>query len=176
MRGPIPSDPRTRFYRSIELSVDGCWNWKLSKGKRGYAQFWMAGAIRIASRASWELHYGEIPGELFVCHHCDNPACVNPEHLFLGTPSDNIRDCVRKGRQRQVRKQFCPSGHPYSDENTYLASSGSRHCRECIKKRNSEWRKYYGRYAPRNKTNSVRRIANCQGQQEGVEGTHEVVG
>lgn len=64
----------------------------------GYGQFNTSIKLVRAHRFSYELHFGKIPQGMFVCHKCDIPNCVNPEHLFLGTPKDNTQDCIRKGR------------------------------------------------------------------------------
>lgn len=72
-----------------------CWLWTGARDRGGYGQF-----SGRAHRWSWLIHHGYRPGHgLFVCHHCDNPPCVRPDHLFLGTASDNARDMVAKGRQ-----------------------------------------------------------------------------
>jgi len=90
---------KERLY--IRLKREGnCWVWTGAKMKNrgGY------GAIRIGNktvpthRLSWEIHYGPIPEGKYVLHHCDNPPCVRPEHLFLGTQQDNIRDAIAKHR------------------------------------------------------------------------------
>lgn len=75
----------------------GCWEWFGCLNKSGYGKFCYKGKHILAHRYSWIKHKGDI-GKLFVCHHCDNPPCVNPNHLFLGTAKDNTQDCIKKGR------------------------------------------------------------------------------
>ncbi len=78
----------------------GCWLWfgAWTAPRNGYGTFFINGRTEVASRASWMIHKGEIPKGMEVCHHCDTRPCVNPDHLFVGTRSDNMMDCSRKGR------------------------------------------------------------------------------
>lgn len=94
----IPN-PLKRLLKNIK-EKDSCWMWG---NKNLHNMFLLNGKNMGAHRASWILHKGEIPNGLFVCHHCDNPGCVNPEHLFLGTAKDNVHDMINKGRSIQVR-------------------------------------------------------------------------
>lgn len=91
-----------RFYSKAERDPEtDCWNWTSAIGTRGYGVFWIGGKKRnaFAHRFSWELHnFKTIPQGMYVMHSCDNPRCVNPGHLSLGSPLDNARDAVRKGR------------------------------------------------------------------------------
>lgn len=81
--------------------IDGCWVFNNSKnGGRGYV--WHNRRLLMAHRVSWVVHYGPIPVGVNVLHSCDNPPCVNPNHLFLGTQQDNVDDMVRKGRQASI--------------------------------------------------------------------------
>jgi len=88
-----------RFWQSVTKS-EGCWTWNLSRDKDNYGQFWVAsGKNRFrAHRFSWMLLNGDVPEGMCVLHHCDNPPCVRPDHLFIGTQKDNVADRDRKGR------------------------------------------------------------------------------
>jgi hypothetical protein len=94
-----------RFWDKVEKS-DGCWNWKASKNKQGYGRFGIAAGQSVnAHRVSYAIANGPIPIGLFICHVCDNPSCVNPDHLFAGTRQDNIDDMMIKKRSRHFSKQ-----------------------------------------------------------------------
>jgi hypothetical protein len=94
-----------RFWRYVR-KTDSCWLWTGALNHKGYGMLSVNNSKAAAHRLSWEMANGPIPNGLFACHNCpsgDNPRCVNPAHLFLGTQDDNMKDASRKGRIRATR-------------------------------------------------------------------------
>ena len=115
------------------VTESGCWNWTRQKSTSGYGKIhWSrTGHFRV-HRVAAMLWLGlKLKSKILVCHRCDNPACFNPEHLFLGTSSDNQKDSVSKGRHYEARKTHCHRGHPFTIKNTRICKSGARACRTC---------------------------------------------
>lgn len=97
------SSTEKRFWAKVRKDRDGCWRWIAAVTRYGYGAFTVRSKYIRAHRYSWELHNGPIPEGLCVCHRCDNPGCVNPAHLFLGTFKDNAIDCSTKGRRQDQK-------------------------------------------------------------------------
>lgn len=134
---PRPSTEEKFWSRVDKRGPDECWPWTGGRNTDGYGKAPRATGSRpigrgytAAHRVSWAIHFGPVPDGLWVLHHCDNPPCVNPAHLWLGTNLDNIRDRDAKGRSAASRTTHCPAGHEYSLSNTLLRG-GKRRCRTC---------------------------------------------
>jgi hypothetical protein len=107
--GPITKKDRMRFESKIDKlsSSQRCWHWTGGLNINGYGKIWIKGATYQAHRVSYELYKGFIDKDLLVCHSCDNPICINPEHLWLGTCKENIRDSFNKKRKIMPKGENC---------------------------------------------------------------------
>jgi HNH endonuclease len=130
-----------------------CWIWTGCIAKiTGYGLIDVNGKLKGAHRIAFLLQFGTIDPTLNVLHKCDNPACVRGSHLWQGNDSDNMKDCVAKGRHYspQKVKTRCAQGHPYDETNTYYYvypnGNRKRQCRKC----NATYER--NRYAKRTKT------------------------
>lgn len=92
-----------RFWKKVNKGTDNeCWVWNARKNHDGYGEFWYNNHTVKAHRMSWLLHNGLIPDDKCILHRCDNPPCVNPKHLWIGSLKDNTRDMISKSRQNFV--------------------------------------------------------------------------
>ena len=132
-----------RFWARVKKTEE-CWIWT-GNIARGYGQISQkvngSWRIRRAHRISFEMASGQpIPEGMEVMHSCDNPSCVNPAHLSLGTHFDNMRDMAAKGRDAHSKRTHCKRGHPLEGENLIAGSRGERRCRECSRASLRAWK------------------------------------
>lgn len=125
-----------RLWSRVVIMPSGCLEWTGAKKRYGYGTISdLSGSGRKnlpTHRLAWELTYGPIPDGLFICHRCDNPPCCNPDHLFLGTHTENMADMRSKGRHGFAAA--CAAGHPWTEESTrHIVVNGvpARRCRLC---------------------------------------------
>lgn len=131
--------------RVIMIPFHECWEWGMSIGNHGYGYYFDRGIkkLKVAHRASYEIHFGPIPPGMLVCHRCDNRSCVRPDHLFLGTHIDNMRDKYSKGRDQSQKQTHCRKGHEYTPDNliNYLKIRGLRVCKICKRESRKRYNK-----------------------------------
>lgn len=116
--------PKRAFHECYSEAPSGCWLWNRATTGRGYGSY----ARQPAHRFSWEKHAEEpIPEGIFVCHKCDVKNCVNPRHLFLGTPKDNMQDMIRKGRRVMGDPTKRQRGEDWKSSHAGLNPKGEAH-------------------------------------------------
>lgn len=139
LRGPHPSfcTPTDRFWNQVR-KTEGCWEWLGYVNGDGYGSMSLNNRPVTAHRFSWQLAFGEAPRGMCVCHRCDNRICVRPDHLFVGTNADNMRDRAVKNRPANPNdgKTHCIRGHEFTAENTRYYGDGYRQCIACVNMRN----------------------------------------
>lgn len=122
---------RERFAAGVQPGEpEVCWEWRGSRTNWNYGRIRISNQSVGAHRVSFVLAGGDLLAPS-VLHHCDNPPCVNPAHLFNGTNGDNVRDMMAKGRGWQQNKTHCQYGHEFATQNVIWKPNGSYQCRLC---------------------------------------------
>ena len=127
-----------RLFYSTVIDDSGCWSWIGPTTKWNYGRFSMKHVRYPAHRVMYTLFNGLVPSDMHMDHLCRNPRCVNPSHLEIVTPKENVQRGL-KGRLAWVVNTHCGKGHEYTTENTYVNPQGKRHCRTCSR---LLWNKY----------------------------------
>lgn len=133
----------SRYWSMVRRNDARCWDW-LGSTYRGYGQIAAGPFMMKAHRVAWAIHHRRpFPRGKLACHSCDNPNCVNPNHIWAGSSKDNLVDASRKGRlkrskpsvmsQRMAAMTHCKRGHPFDEVNTRPLKNGWRECRECVR-------------------------------------------
>lgn len=120
-----------RWKARCVINERGCWLWQGFKHHNGYGEASYRGKAWRLHRAVLVITKGPIPDDWDACHTCDEPSCINPEHLFGGSRADNVEDMRRKGRGNHQKQTACKYGHPFDEDNTWVDSRNFRHCRRC---------------------------------------------
>lgn len=119
---------RERFdSRVMPVPFSGCYEWLGKADRLGYGRIWVSGGYQLAHRVAYFIEYGVLRDDQVICHRCDNPSCVRPEHLFAGTQADNIRDAQRKGRLAVGDRHgsYRERHHSYGKRNLALCEAAS---------------------------------------------------
>lgn len=129
------SDYELLSYRGWDIVANGCWEYRGGRNEQGYGLVRKTRAHRIA----YEHANGPIADRRHVLHSCDNPPCVNPDHLRAGTATDNMADCLERQRNPRWEATHCANGHPYEGAND-MGRGGKARCRTCYNARQARWR------------------------------------
>lgn len=136
---------KNELLTSYNLDSSNCWNWKFSKDSNGYGFLFYNSKLRRVHRLAAHLFKNlDLDSKVAVLHTCDNPSCYNPEHLFLGNQSDNMKDMHNKRRHSSSASITCIRGHLLEGDNLYLTPAGRRNCKEC---RRTSARESYRRHS-----------------------------